>query len=102
MTWCRQGRYFYRSRREGQRVVSEYRGCGDAGALLAEIDNRAAHAREAARRALREEADQTRQLDAALADIYLAADQAASAALHGAGYHLHKRSWRRKRPPHEV
>ena len=38
MTWCRDQRYWYHSRRVGGRVISEYRGAGEAGALLAEID----------------------------------------------------------------
>lgn len=101
MTWCRQGRYYYRSRREGKRVVAEYVGCGDVGAQLAEIEKAKQRQNADARQALREEAEQARQVDAALGDIHLAAEAAASAALLDAGYHRHKRTWRRRRPSHE-
>jgi hypothetical protein len=99
---CRGGRYYYVSQRQGRRVFTTYLGCGDMGAQLVEILKARQRAKEADRQDLREEAEQARQLDAALADIYLAAEQAASAALLGAGFHRHHRSWRRKRCPHEV
>ncbi len=101
MTWLRQGRYFYRSRREGQRVVSEYVGCGDVGALVAEVDNAKQLARAAARRALLEEVSQARLVDAAMADLRNAADEAANKALLAAGFHRHKRTWRRRRQTRE-
>ena len=101
MTWCRQGRYFYRSRREGRRVVSEYVGCGELGALLAKIDNRERREQEAARQALREEAQEARELDSLMSELRVAAEQATTEALLASGYHQHKRTWRRRRRPHE-
>lgn len=101
MTWCRHGCYYYRNHRVGDRVVAEYVGCGELGALLAEIDNPKRREKEVARQALRDEAEQVRELDATMAELRGAAEEAAVEALLAAGFHRHKRTWRRRRRPRE-
>ncbi len=78
-------------------MISEYVGCGDVGATLAEIDNLALRERQAARNALGEEAERAKELDGVIGDLYRAAEQAATEALVEAGFHQHKRQWRRRR-----
>jgi len=98
MAWCRDGRYYYRSRREGGRVISEYLGAGVVGAAAArrEERRRTQAAAELERdRAAREEA---RQLEATLRDLARASDELLAEALTAAGYHRHHRGeWRLRR-----
>jgi hypothetical protein len=87
-------RYYYRSRREGDRVISEYVGAGPAAETAA-----AEHTARCARRtAAREE---TRRLDAIardLAEQRRIVDGAVAAALEATGYHRHHRGeWRKRR-----
>jgi hypothetical protein len=94
---CRKGRYYYVNRRQGRHVVTEYLGCGDVGARLAEIVNAKRREKEAARQALRDEAQRAKELDALMAELRYAAEQAASTALVTAGLHRHRGCWRRRR-----
>ena len=92
------GRFYYRKRRLGRRVVSVYVGGGDAGRAAAAEDARRRAALEAARAARRAElaaqADRERET-AAWSD---AVELLAKAALLGAGYRRHGGSWNRSRP----
>jgi hypothetical protein len=94
----RGGRFYYRKRRVGRRVVSIYIGGGDAG--------RAAATQDARRRAEREAAQADRQAEraaqinreretAAWSD---AVELLAEAVLLGAGYRLDRGKWKRSRP----
>jgi hypothetical protein len=94
----RKGRlYYYEKRREGSRVVSEYVG----GGVLADLAERRARIerarREAERERLRREqismADIDREIEAA-SDLI---DLLTKASLLTAGFHDHKRQWRRRR-----
>jgi hypothetical protein len=86
--------YYYRKRREGSRVVSEYVGGGHIGALSATLD--AAERAEAKTLAARErggrEADEA--LDGLLDAIGAALKEAAACELVAAGCHNHKGEWR--------
>ncbi len=94
----RGGRYYTRSRREGDRVVREYIGGGKLGQAVAFLDRKARD--ERARQAQRERA--ARDEDAALVALVDEFDRAVralvAAELVAAGYHRHHRgAWRRKR-----
>jgi hypothetical protein len=99
MAWVNRpsGRYYYRNRREGGRVTSEYVGGGYLAEMLAIQDeaDRAKRAKSAAdwRRTIE---DDRRQL-AALAQVDDLVKSAVAAVLIANGYHQHKRQWRRKR-----
>lgn len=83
-------RYYYRKRREGDRVRSEYVGAGGvalAYALARVEDRRAARATAAALDAL------FRTTDDACGRLMASA----VALLEAAGFHRHKRQWRRRR-----
>jgi hypothetical protein len=98
MTWCRDQRYWYRSRRVGGRVISEYRGAGEAGALLAEIDNAEQRQARAERQRERAGQDEARAVQAALGDLACASDELVAEVLTAAGYYRHQRgAWRRRR-----
>ena len=91
------GRYYYAKRREGQRVVSEYRGTGflaEAIATLAQADaDRLAAEREGWQREVAEQA----ALDAEIDDLAQLVQTVIRAALLVSGCHRHKRQWRVRR-----
>jgi len=93
-------RYYYQRKRVGGRIEYTYYGAGRLAPLIAEIDQ----LRKERRQQERWEAQQTRNEFADLAatpealTLLLAeAQSAAAAALEAAGYHQHKRQWRKKR-----
>jgi hypothetical protein len=101
MGWER-GRYYTRSRRVGGRVVREYVGGGELGALAAQLDaiererrTDSAHADRALQTQLAEE-------DAPLADLDRQCELLVRAALLAAGFRRHRRGeWRKPRGRHE-
>ena len=98
MAWERQGRYYYRTRKVGGRVVREYVGTGRVAELVAEMDAIEREEREAERAARRAERAELEALDAPLNQLNDLADLLARAALVAAGFRQHKRGeWRKKR-----
>jgi hypothetical protein len=108
MSWERRkqgsGRYYTRSVRvpgSGGRIRREYVGGGDLGALRAGLDaeERLDRQREAQQR--REEEARQRALYAAIFAPLDVLDAACTALvrreLEAAGYHVHKRQWRKRR-----
>jgi hypothetical protein len=89
--------YYYRVRKVNGRVVREYVGTGRVAHLAAHLDALDREKREAERAAWREERAQLDALDAGVAALIRLTDLAAAAALLAAGFHQHKRQWRRKR-----
>lgn len=87
------GRYYTRSRRRGGRVVREYVGTGEVGALAARNDSLDRQEREDMK-AREAEAD---ALDVAVDDACRTIDLLAQAALIVAGYRQHHRGEWRKR-----
>ena len=91
------GRYYYRKRRIGGRVVSVYIGPGERGKEAAARDRAARDAREHESRCAREE----REKIAALAGAGVEAEQGIRALVRAflllAGYHTHGGQWRRRR-----
>ncbi len=103
MAWEDRGghRYYYRKRREGRRVVSEYVGTGplaEAIGTLTHCDRiRAALARETAR----QERAELEVCDEPLAELATLLHTLTAATLVTNGYHQHKRQWRRRRGPRD-
>ena len=92
------GTYYYRSRREGKRVVKEYVGAGPAAELLAAVEERERewHQVEADRR--RAEMARMDAADAEVDDLCRRVELLVRATLLGAGYHRHDRGeWRKRR-----
>jgi hypothetical protein len=96
MAWER-GRYYTRSRKVNGRVVREYVGAGAIGRAAAALDaeHRAMRAQEAA--AWQAEKARLDAVDTQLAALDELAGLLAKAVLLAAGFHQHKRQWRRKR-----
>jgi hypothetical protein len=100
MAWERRkrgGLYYTRSRREGGRVVREYRGCGSSALLAAALDEERREERRAERGAVRLEREGCEEVRLALQSHRDALERLTVAALEAAGYHEHKGEWRRRR-----
>jgi hypothetical protein len=97
MAYMRKGRYWYKSRREGQRVVSEYIGCGDTGQLCAQFENQQAQERARERSEWRAFVTQEHELDGQLDAVAAQLRGLVETALTVSGYHKHSGTWRRAR-----
>ena len=91
------GRYYYRKVRDGGRVRSEYIGAGLAAEMLAEVDEFDRQRRQLEDEARRAEVDAERHTAATLAEVDRMVQDLTAAALIAAGYHAHRRQWRRQR-----
>jgi hypothetical protein len=93
----RGGLYYYRKEREGSSVRSRYVGAGAFAALasqLDKLDGEEARAERDAERALRETDE---RIDEEIAAHGQLVETLAVASLLAAGFHTHKREWRRAR-----
>ena len=97
MAYLRNGRYWYRSRREGGRVICEYIGYGDTGRLSAELDNEQVRERARVRSEQQTLAAQDRELDRTLDRITEQLRGLVDTALVVSGYHKHSGTWRQAR-----
>jgi hypothetical protein len=94
----RNGRmYYYRKRREGNRVVSEYIGAGLAGQLAEIFD--VEHREEVTykRTELRAQKTQAQVSDSRVSEMEKYTQTIMRACLLLGGYHTHKRQWRKLR-----
>src|SRR3712207_1377909 len=99
MPWEQRGNgsYYYRKRREGGRVISEYLGAGHAAALAAQLEDAEREERAAARDAELQARAATEASDPLLAELETLLQTLTRAVLLSNGYHQHKGQWRRKR-----
>ena len=96
MGW-EKGRYYTRSRKVNGRVVREYVGGGEVGALAAEFDAIERKRRESARESWRLEKEEMEAFDKSIAKVCQMADTIAKAVMVVAGFHCHRGQWRRRR-----
>lgn len=89
--------YYYRKRREGDRVVSEYVGGGVVASLSEYQDKRERAEREAADLQQRAAHLSIERIDQQLDEFSELVDLLVKAELLAMGYHQHKRQWRRRR-----
>lgn len=96
MAWL-SGKYYYRRKRQGDKVISEYVGAGAEAELIALLDEhereQARAKREAFRRKVTADRGQQKEIDA----VGQVASDIVAAVMLVAGYHRHKRQWRRDR-----
>jgi hypothetical protein len=99
MGWESRGNrlYYYRKRREGQRVVSEYLGTGMTASLIAELDNedyleRAYNATE-----WKKQRNEQKGLERNLDNVQESINSVVRAVMLTSGYHAHKGQWRKIR-----
>jgi hypothetical protein len=99
MAWEQRSRqrFYYRKRRVGRRVVSEYLGAGPLAELNAWLDAQERQARAERRQAARAAIEADREAAAQLEQAGRLTESLARAALLLAGYHAHKGQWRRPR-----
>ncbi len=89
--------FYYRNRRQGNKVVSEYVGGGYVGMLMEQLDQDARQKAEIKRKAWATIKDREKALDKMVDDISDAVDDYVTALMLVSGYHLHKRQWRKQR-----
>lgn len=92
------GRYYYRKKRVGRRVISEYIGAGPLADLVSMQDRHRAAERKEAREEGRP-ADDNPELDALLAQLAGNVETLTRAYLLATGHHPHKGQWRKTRCP---
>jgi hypothetical protein len=90
-------RYYYRKRREGKQVVSEYVGGGLAGRLAEILEGEDRQETEYKRHELRKRKRQSVEIDAQVSEVQKYTRTITRAYLLLAGYHAHKRQWRKSR-----
>ena len=94
----RRGRkYFYRKRRNGGRVVSEYVGRGQLAEAVAAQDESKRLAQDQPRELLRQERERQRAIDEAVDRACRLTRHLIYAALLLNGYHMHRGEWRKTR-----
>ena len=89
--------YWYRCKREGGRVVTEYLGAGEFARTMAEIDALEQQERDLARRAIRAEMDQENDIDRGLDALGAYLRELTGVVLEAHGYHKHTGQWRKQR-----
>jgi hypothetical protein len=99
MGWENRGNkyYYYRKKRIGKKVISEYIGFGPDAEKIAREDDLAKRKREKARLAWQHRQAEIRAMDDALDSIETITRSLVNANLLLAGYHTHKGQWRKKR-----
>lgn len=93
----RRGGYWYRSRRNGPQVETEYLGAGDLGELSAYLDAAKQEERREEREAIKAEQEAQAAIDRQLDAAGAALGGLVGAILEGTGYHKHKGQWRKRR-----
>lgn len=94
----RSGRlYYYRKRREGKQVISEYVGAGPVAEAIAAIDEMERIGREQERELEKAEMQEDRAVAAEVDDLADLIRAVTHAALLMAGYHTHRGQWRQER-----
>src|SRR5215469_285472 len=98
MGWERRNErsYYYRKRRVGEKVVSEYIGSGSVGEAAAVLDEAARLDRSQELEQLRRMKSEDRARDRQIDDLIASIDAAIRGELEEMGFHRHKRQWRRR------
>jgi hypothetical protein len=89
--------YYYRKRREGGKVISEYQGGGELVHIYQHIEARERAKKEAERARAKAERRTMAEIDKQIDDFSKMVDTLMQAELIAKGYHQHKRQWRRRR-----
>jgi hypothetical protein len=89
--------YYYRKRREGKRVISEYIGNGFIGQMAEILDMEDRAEAEQARAVFQQQRDSAKAMDIRVNQVDKYTRTIMRAFLLLAGYHTHKRQWRKIR-----
>lgn len=93
----RGGRYYYRSRRVGRRVIKEYVGSGAAAELIAETDRKNRAKRQEATEAVRRAQNRLNDAAEPLIEFSRNLEILVQAALLATGFYCRRGEWRRGR-----
>ncbi len=91
------GLYYYRKRRHGNCVVSEYLGSGELAGAIAALDQIEREEREYKRWVERQEREALDREARQVRDVLDQIRALTHAALIAGGYHMHKGQWRKRR-----
>jgi hypothetical protein len=99
MGWERRGahEYYYKKEREGSGVKSVYVGRGEIAHMVSDIQSRSPLLERIARTIKSPDVIKSEKEDATLKHAFNLIQLVTQAALLSAGFHTHKRQWRRKR-----
>ncbi len=99
MGWEQRGNrsYYYRKERDGARVRSVYLGGGETAVLISRCEAQRRSEKKGKRRRERRERERLREQGAELDRVCEMVETLTAGVLLAAGYHTHKRQWRRKR-----
>jgi len=99
MGWEQRGnnRYFYRKEREGSRVKSVYVGRGEVAQMVSKFQSSSAELEKLMQAKKAIEANKLERVESALDRAIELAQLFTEAELLTAGFHTHRRQWRRKR-----
>jgi hypothetical protein len=99
MGWEQRGKnqYYYRKEREGSRVKSTYAGRGEIAHMIAQIQESSPLLERLARTIKSPEVVKQDKAEAAIEEVNNLVHLLTQAALLSAGFHTHRRQWRRKR-----
>ena len=89
--------YYYRNKRIGTQVVSEYVGGGYLGEFVSQADEEKRQEAQEKRQAWQDVVVAEEQLDAMLDEVTEAVNAYAGALMLATGHHQHKRQWRKQR-----
>jgi hypothetical protein len=89
--------YYYKKRRVGSKVISEYQGGGELVPILQHIEARERAQRVAERERQRIERMSMAEIDKQIDDFSRMVDNLMEAELISKGFHQHKRQWRKRR-----
>jgi hypothetical protein len=101
MAYRRSG-YWYKSRRSGHRVETEYLGAGILGEFAAVMDAEEQERRRKEREAIDVERQAQAAIDRPLDAVEAELRHLVGQVLRNAGYHQHKGTWRRRRDGHKT
>ena len=99
MGWEQRGayKYYYRKERQGSRVKSVYVGRGAIANMVSDLQTTSGALEKAIRMAYASEHEQMKQQDEAIEQTCVLVDSITKASLLAAGFHLHRRQWRKLR-----
>jgi hypothetical protein len=101
MGWEKRGKgmYYYRKRREGKHVVSEYKGLGSLAHLYSELDldNKKHPERKYHHAQWKQQNDEITGINKEIDQLDEIIDGLVRAVLLTSGYHPHKGQWRKSR-----
>lgn len=102
MGWEQRGshQYFYRKQRDGLRVKSIYVGRGEIAKMVSGHQSTSGLFERALRIAYPSKQQKLKEQDAAVEHVYRLVDSITTASVLAAGFHLHRRQWRKKRYEH--